>query len=373
DDRSLDNAMESFQQAARLDPSSPLPLAGLAEAQLEKNLATLDRKWLVAAQETIRAAEAINPDSVAVLLASGRIKQHTGQYEKALEDYRRVEEIEPRNVEVQLRIAATKDQDNLPDEALKRYRKAIALAPAFYKPYLEMGRSLYFRGMYAAAAAQFREASAHAPGLYEPFLLLGAAETDQGHYDQGEQAFRAALRIQETGGALCSLGAIESYHHQFAEAARLIERSLLIGSSDYRCLLNLGDIRRWMNQPSEARPAYRKALDLASAALKQNPRDAYARAFVAYLAGRLGDRQRAEDEIEQALQLLPDDNKVLRRAVLTYEMLGKRQRALEVAAQLKEGALLELERHPDLSDFSRDPRFQSLLSKSQGGGIRHAP
>lgn len=372
DDRSFDNAMEAFQQAAQLDPRSPLPLAGLAEAQLKKNRATHDRHWLVAAQDTIRAAEAVNPDSVAVLLASGRIKEDTGQYEKALQDYRRVEELEPRNVEVQLRIAETKGLDNMPDEALERYRKAIYLAPAFYEPYLTMGSYLYFHGMYAAAADQFREATKLAPGLYDPYFYLGAAETDQGRFDEAEQAFRGALRIQETGAALCALGAIEGYKHQFGEAVQLISRSLLLDPKNYICLVNLGDNRRWLNQPS-ARRTYQKALDLVSAALQQNPRDGYLRAFVAYLAGRLGDQRRAEDEIEQALQLLPDDNKVLRRAVLTYEMLGKRPRALEIAGKMTQGALLELQRHPDLTDFSRDSRFQLLLSKSQGGGIRHAP
>lgn len=373
DGYSFDNAMEAFQQAARLDPRSPLPLAGLAEAELKKSRATHDKRWLIAAQGTIQAAEAINPDSVAVLLASGRIKEDTGQYEKALEDYRRVEELEPRNLEVQLRIAGTKGLDNMPDEALERYRKAINLGPAFYKPYLEMGRFLYFHGMYAAAAAQFRQAAARAPGLYDPYVFLGAAETDQGHYDEAEQAFLGALRIQETGDALCGLGAIKGYKHQYGEAVQFIERSLLLSPTNYVCLVNLGDNRRWMNQPSDARRAYQKALTLASAALQQNPREGYHRAFVAYLAGRLGDRRRAEDEIEQALQLSQDDNKVLRRAVLTYEMLGKRRRALEIAGKLTQGALVELQRHPDLTDFSKDPRFQSLLSKTQGGGIRHAP
>jgi tetratricopeptide (TPR) repeat protein len=284
-----------------------------------------------------------------------------------------VEEIEPRNVEVQLRIAEIYDLDNLTELAIQRYKKAIELAPGFFKPYQEMGRFLYFRGDYRNATERFREALARAPGLYEPYLYIGAAETDMGNLDEAERAFRSALQIKETGRSLCSLGAVKSYQRHYQEAAELMKRSLVLEPNSYICLMNLGDIVRWMDRATEAEPPYRKGLALAAAELKQNPRNGYTRAFVAYLAGRLGDRRRAEDEIEEALQLLPDDNKVIRRAVLIYEMLGQRQKALNVAARLTSTALWELRRHPDLADFSNDPRFQHLVEQTRhGGGMANA-
>jgi hypothetical protein len=51
---------------------------------------------------------------------------------------------------------------------------------------------------------------------------------------------------------------------------------------------------------------------------------------------------------------------VIRRAVVTYEMLGKRDRALEIAATATPDVLRELARQPDLADFSRDPRFLQM-------------
>lgn len=38
-----------------------------------------------------------------------------------------------------------------------------------------------------------------------------------------------------------------------------------------------------------------------------------------YIAARVGDRRRAEDEIAQALRMSPGETKVIRNVVLTYE------------------------------------------------------
>jgi Flp pilus assembly protein TadD len=109
-------------------------------------------------------------------------------------------------------------------------------------------------------------------------------------------------------------------------------------------------------------------MDLALEELKENPRLGRTRAFVAYFAARIGDRKRAEEEIGQALQLSPGDNKVKRRAVLTYETLHEREHALAVLETATSEMLHELDRQPDLADFRQDPRFQQLVNKIKSGG-----
>jgi Flp pilus assembly protein TadD len=91
-------------------------------------------------------------------------------------------------------------------------------------------------------------------------------------------------------------------------------------------------LRVWVLSRSarDANAAYRRAMDLALTTRKENPRLGYPRGYVAYIAARLGDRKRAEDEIAQALQLSPGETKVIRSAVLTYEALGQRDRAIQV-------------------------------------------
>src|SRR5262249_18484012 len=59
DDESFDHAIPLFEEAARLDPRSPLPLSALAEAQIMKFEATKDRTYLENAQRSLTAAESL--------------------------------------------------------------------------------------------------------------------------------------------------------------------------------------------------------------------------------------------------------------------------------------------------------------------------
>jgi hypothetical protein len=46
-------------------------------------------------------------------------------------------------------------------------------------------------------------------------------------------------------------------------------------------------------------------------------------------------------------------------------MLDERDRALQAARGVTQRVLRELDRHPDLAAFRRDPRFRDLLAKSR--------
>ena len=103
-------------------------------------------------------------------------------------------------------------------------------------------------------------------------------------------------------------------------------------------------------------------------ASRPHTRDGRARAYVGYVAARLGDPLRGQQEIEQALQLDPNDKMVIRRAVVMYEMLGRRDRALAIIETATSDVLRELDRQPDLADFRLDPRFSQLKARRENGG-----
>jgi hypothetical protein len=102
-------------------------------------------------------------------------------------------------------------------------------------------------------------------------------------------------------------------------------------------------------------------MNLALVELRGNPRLGPTRAYVAYLAARLGDAKRGDDEISQALESSPSDTDVILNAVLTYEALGEREQAIKVLGLATPEALEELNRHPDLADFRRDIRFIQVV------------
>jgi len=358
-----------FEEAARLDPRSTLPLAALIEALVEKFKATKNAASIEGARRALVAAESINPDSVDVLLSAGLLSETTGEYERAREDYQRVRELDPRNVDAYLRLASVDDALNMPERAIDSYRRAIELEPGYYKPYHHFGVFYYYRGKYREAADYFQKAIDRAPGRIDAYADLAAALSDLGGEDErAERALRTSLEIRETPDAWNSLGAIRAYQKNDVEAAEYFRRAAHLDTTNYIYLLNTGDAARRLGLSGEAAEAYRSAFTLAWAELTQNPRLGIPRAYAAYFEARLGETQRATQDIAEALIFAPGDSKVMRRAVLTYEALGRRDDALAVLKQPNPELLRELDRHPDLAEFSRDSRFQELVRQSTTRG-----
>ena len=201
DDESFDEAISLFEQAGLLDPRSPLPLAGLAEAKIMEYQSKRDRAYLEEAQRSLRSAESLSPDSVTVRLVAGELNQIAGQYEKALEDYRRGQELEPKNVDALLHIASIYNALDRNNDAIATYQKAIELEPGYYRPYRKLGEYYYFRSNYAEAALQWKQAIERAPGLVDVYNELAAALTDLGRDDEAEKSLLSSLSLRETADA----------------------------------------------------------------------------------------------------------------------------------------------------------------------------
>jgi eukaryotic-like serine/threonine-protein kinase len=368
DEQTFENAIALFREAARLDPRSPLPPAALVEAEIVKYGITRDRHWLDEAQRALREAESLNPDSARVRQAGGLLNKRAGQYQKALEDYRRVQELEPDNVEVLLEIASIYFDVNMPDKAIETYREAIAVDPGYYRSYEQLGNFYYYRSAYPNAVEEFQQAINRAPGRFVAYSSLGAALTDLGRYEEAEQALLQSLKLRETAPALNNLGAIRAYQQRDAEAVEYYERAVAMDPNDYVNVENLADSYRRLGRLKSAKTAYGNAMNLALRDLAENPSSGYPRGFVAYCAVRLGDTRRSEAEISQAVTSSPDDKGVIRNAVLTYDVLGQRDKAVAVLGRATPELLHELQRHPDLADFCQDPRFKELVAKIEEGG-----
>jgi len=271
-------------------------------------------------------------------------------------------------VDAFLRIANAYDRFEMPDKAVDAYKKAIELDPAYFEAREELGLFYYYRGRYPEAAEEFHKAIDTAPGIVDAHTSLGGVLCDLGRYEEAEQALQESLNIRETAAALNDLGAIRVYQRRDAEAVDFYNRAIKIDPSNYLYLLNLGDSKWRLGRYRDAQTAYRKAMELSVSELNENPRLGRTRAFVAYFAARLGDQRRAEDEIDQALLFSPGDNKIKRRAVLTYEALHERERSLAVLRTTTPEMLRELNSQPDLADLREDPRFQELVATTEGGG-----
>lgn len=364
--RSTDDSIRLFSEASHLDPSSLIPLTALVEAEIKKFESSKDPANLSQAQEYLQMAGSLNPDSVKVHLAEGKLAEVRGKLEKALEDYLRVKELEPNNIDAFVLVAGVYDKLDMPEKAIQEYQRAIKLDPDFYEPYQYFGVFYYFRGKYSDAAEQFRKVIQRAPRMYRAYMNLDASLEALGSYEEAEQVLRTSLHLGPTAGALNNMGALLASENRDGEAVLYSRQAVELNPSDYLYRLNLADSYRRLGRAIEAQKEYRKAIDSARSELKQNPKSGYVRAFVAYFSARLGDPHRAEDEIAQALQSSPGNARVTLRAVLTYDVLGRRQEAMSLLSSAPPELLREIERDPDLADFTRDLRFKRLVA-----GISH--
>jgi serine/threonine protein kinase/tetratricopeptide (TPR) repeat protein len=363
DMRDLDEALRSFETAAKLDPRSALPLARMVEAEIAKFDDTHAPEHLTRAQQYLQMAQSLDPDSTRVHLAAGMLNETMEQHSRALQEYQRVAELEPRNIDAFIRIAAVYEKQGMDDSAIDSYRHAIELDPTFYDPHEYFGVFLYNRGKYSEAADQFRQVIQLAPHVYNAYTNLGASYEKLGRIQDAEKTLQSALAVRETKRALNNMGSLLFAEKRFAEALPYLQRAAALTPSDYVVLLNLADTQRHLLHAKDARANYQKGMDLALSELSQTPGSGYARALVAYFAARLGDGKRAQEEIRQALRSSPGDNNVIRRAVLTYEPLHMRKEALAALSGASGDLLKDFERDPDLADFCQDSRFKQLVGQ----------
>jgi hypothetical protein len=89
---------------------------------------------------------------------------------------------------------------------------------------------------------------------------------------------------------------------------------------------------------------------------------------VAFYRAASGDKDGALRDIGEARKLAPKNTTVEFKAILVYEMLGRRGQALAALDQgLKDGvAMAQVEREPDLAQLRQDPGYARIKSRFPG-------
>ena len=358
-----ERAIPLFEEAIQRDPESALPYAGLAEAQIQRFLKHDGAEWLDAAGRSIAKAKAINSDSVRVLLASGNLDQQHGRYEEAIRQFSRATQLEPANADGWRRLASVYESTNRDNDAVATYRKAIQEQPSDYRLYITLGTFYFYRNQFPLAEQQYRKVVELAPWLSSGHMNVGLALIRQGRLAEAEQALSDAFKIRSSPILLLNLGGLCYLQERYSDAARYFEQSLSTGAKSPIQYRDLGDAYRHLGRTQDSAAAYRAGLALAEDEVVRNPRDATARARMALLAAFLGDRRRAGFEISQALATQPENPAIMREAATTYEVIGDREKTLEVLQKAPAQLLQELSRFPDVKDLQRDPHFAELLRK----------
>ncbi len=366
-DSKAETALALLQRAAEADPDSALTQAGLAEAQWKMFLVTKDQKWRELAAESLRLAEGINPDLAAVHNMAGLQKAYIGFYEQAVAEYQRALELDPgplnlNHSDTYRRLASVYALNNQLDQSVTAYQKAVAANPLDHRNHLGLGGVYYRQADYTQALPYIRKTVELAPTEASAHYFVAATYMEMGRFEDAVRELRESIALQPTANAIHSVGGALMYEGHDAEALSYFAQSLQLNPRMYNAYLYMGIAYRRLGRHAESRAALQRGLDLAEMEMARNPRSGYVRSFLAYFAASLGNRNRAESEAAQALQLSPQDMDARWTTILTYEALGQRDATLSVLGTSPAGLLHEVSRWPDLADLHEDRRFSQLLA-----------
>jgi serine/threonine-protein kinase len=364
--RSLERAIELFDRALERDPRYALAHAALGEAHWR--LYVIDKR-----PERVELAErhctrAIELDD---LLAPawrtlGVIHAGTGRPEQAVEDLHRALDRSPRSADAHRELAYAYQKLARWDEAEASYRQAIALRPQSWAVYNYLGAFLSQRGRIKEAEAAFRLALERAPENARAWTNLGGVLIYQQRMAEAEQALRRALRAHGGPDAVSNLASLQFYERRYGDAVRTFEAATALGTRDYRMWRNLGIARYWApGERSKAAEAFRRAIPLAEAERKVDPRNALLLAQLADCHAMLGEAAPARALVREAAALAPEDGDTAQVVAGVFEQLGDRAAALEhLARALRNGYSRSLiESDPSFAELRKDPRYGALEEK----------
>jgi serine/threonine protein kinase/tetratricopeptide (TPR) repeat protein len=360
-DSTVDAAMATLARALAADPDSAAVHAAMAEAQWFKYYLTRDKQWLAKSTESLRQAQLRNPDAARVHRVSGILEANAGRYEQAIAQYRRSLEIEPGNADGQRRLGQAYEKINQLELALASFRRAIELEPEYYRNYHALGAFYFQQGLFSEAEKTLAKAVELAPNESTLHYALGSVLNNLGRFSDAERELRISIDQRPSAAALHSLGASLYYQSRDREAIPYFRQALQLNPRSALAWLHLGICHRRSGQVRESEQANLRGLALSEADVAQDPRDGHSRSVLAYLCARLGQRQRAESEIAQALHLSPSDGDTRAMAALTYEALGRRDDAIAVLNSSNPETRADLNRWPDVAGLHADVRFQRLL------------
>lgn len=302
--------------------------------------------YAILLEEINKKKNAVRKEEHSIILANkGWVHFQKGEYHEAVEELRHAEELSPQlATNFNNLLIMSLHECGQSEEALKKCDEAIAQQPTDYTLYLIKSEIVADRGepneaiamlqalidegnnnpkIYSGIANIYMEAKEYAqaeesllaalklfPGEEDLSFTLGAAYEKMGKLNLAEEVFKKIINKNPNHDkALNYLGyMLADKGTRLTEAIEYIKRALEIDSTNGSYLDSLGWAYYQLNQLSEAK----KYLELAA---KKEPRSAEIRSHLGDLYYRLGKLAKAIKHWQDALNLKPDDEQLIREKI----------------------------------------------------------
>jgi len=184
------------------------------------------------------------------------------------------------------------------DQAAERLAAALKKNPQLAPALNAMALVQVYRREFPKAIELLNRLLQVNPKFLDAYNLLGTIYSEQGNYEKAKENLIIAANAEDyqtPENAYANLAMLEIKFAKFDSALRYAEKGLLL-NRNFAPLFNLkGQALENLNRLTDAAASYARAL-----ALLASPEPLYL-VNSARVAAKLGDRQRAQDQLEQAL------------------------------------------------------------------------
>ncbi|MBI1353613.1 MAG: tetratricopeptide repeat protein [Acidobacteria bacterium] len=367
----VEAAISALQRAIEADGGYAPAYAALGDAYWRRFAETRNQEWADKALQSAQQAVELNPRLAVARVTLGDIYRRTSQQEKAVEQFERALELDPLNADARSGLARVYLALGRDQEAEALYRKAVQMRPDDWRVYSALGVFYHRMGRLDEAVQAFEQASKLTPDNPLNYRNLGGALISAQRYDEARAALQRSIEIKPSAAAYSNLGTAEFFQGRYEQAASAYQEAVRMSPKDYLLWGNLGDAERRSETDVQAgidasKPAYLKAIELATERLQLQPSAGLERRIALYQA-KIGNAKAAQE----ALDLLPEsqrgDAETLFTQGLIYAILDRPDQALGMLSRAVEAGYARdrLAAAPELDPFREDPRFRELLSPAK--------
>ncbi len=361
-DGNLDQAVGLFTEVTQQDPDFALAWARLADVQRIRYVLTRNKAWLEEATKNANEAARRNAGLSPVQVVLGRLQATQGNIDVALASFEHALRIDANDADAHTAIARHYEELGRLKDADASYERAIALDPENAGNRDSYANYLFRQNRYDEAIRQWQVVVRSMPDNAVAHINLGSALSQEGKVAEAIAMFEKAIALNPNYMAYSNRGTAYFRAGRYQDAASSFERALKLDDSDSMVWGNLAAAYWYVpGRENEARQTFQRAVEMAEAARKRSPRDAYVHSDLATYYAKLKQPDLAKQRLQTALALAPDSPEICIVAAEVKETLGDRAGAIEAARRAVELGFprQRLQRIRELSELLKDPGMKS--------------
>ena len=365
DAKSIQSALDFFNQAVKQDPKFALAYTGVAQASLRMYGVTNDGFWTQKALAAAQQALQLNDKLPEVHSTLGSVYRATGKYSEAIAELNRAQALAPNSDEVYWRLGNVYLSKGDMPHAIEAYQKAVQLNPYYWVNENSLGNAYSQTGDYDKALEAFKQVTTLEPDVNAGYLNSGIVLVQQGKYTEAVPLLQRAVQVEPDALAYTNIGTAYFFLKRYAEAAEAFEKAVAINSNDTQLIVNLGDAYRALGQKDKAQATYQKAISVGYKQLQVNPQDSEVMAEIALSYANVGNTKEAETLIGRARALDKKDVDIAYTEVQIAALTGKSSQAVTLLADVLENHYSAdyAANDPDLDSLHNNPEFIKLMKK----------